>query len=440
MSSTPRPVLSAPAQRLPMPRLPLSAYALFAAPLMMTALPLAILLPSFYAARTGLALATIGAILLATRLIDAIADPLLGAWVDVLRSQGRLLMPIMLGAGLLAVSFTALLLPPTGLAGAAAGGWLALMLAGAYLGYSLAIVAYQAWGAGLAHDDVGRARVTAVREGVGLLGVLAGGSLPALAGNVSLVVLFVVLLVVALALIAVRAPRPDRRVASGAVPPIITAPATAPWRAFVAPLRHRSARWLLAVFAVNALAPALTATVFPFFVADRLQHPEALPLFLSLYFAAGAASMPLWVRLARRTSLQAAWLVGMLAAIVAFVGTARLGAGDGTAFAVICVLAGAAGGADLALPPALLARVIEANGDGSRREGTYFGLWNLVNKLCLAGAGGIALPLLQGLGYSPAAREAAALEALAFTYAVVPCLLKLAAAALLAHAWRRARF
>ncbi|MCX5748176.1 MAG: hypothetical protein NT062_37435, partial [Proteobacteria bacterium] len=43
--------------------------------------------------------------------------------------------------------------------------------------------------------------------------------------------------------------------------------------------------------------------------------------------------------------------------------------------------------ADLALPPALLARVIDANGHGSQREGAYFGLWNFVNKLTLAVAG-----------------------------------------------------
>ena len=39
---------------------PLVAYAAFALPLTMTALPINILLPDFYAAQTGLSLATIG--------------------------------------------------------------------------------------------------------------------------------------------------------------------------------------------------------------------------------------------------------------------------------------------------------------------------------------------------------------------------------------------
>ena len=81
-----------------------------------------------------------------------------------------------------------------------------------------------------------------------------------------------------------------------------------------------------------------------------------------------------------------------------------------------------------------------ANGDSGRREGVYFGLWNFVNKLCLAIAGGIALPLLEALGYSRGAQDPQALAALAFTYAVVPCALKLVAAGALWFAWSQQKF
>jgi Na+/melibiose symporter-like transporter len=58
----------------------------------------------------------------------------------------------------------------------------------------------------------------------------------------------------------------------------------------------------------------------------------------------------------------------------------------------------------------------------------------------MAIAGGVALPLLEGLGYVAGSQDATALSALAFTYAIVPCALKLVAAALLWSAWRNARF
>jgi Na+/melibiose symporter-like transporter len=409
----------------------LGAYSLLALPLMMTALPLNILLPDFYAQHTALSLQTIGLLLLATRLVDAVADPLLGSWVDAQKARGSYLRPILLAAPLLAAAFHLVFRPPQSLDLGGQAAWLFFTLAAAYLGYSLAIVAYQAWGAELAHDDAGRARITGAREGAGLIGVLVGGSLPQLAGYGAATAALVSLLVLGLAALAWRAPRP---------PQARPLPPGNPYLAFVVPLAARNTRWLLGVFALNALAPSITATVFLFFVSDRLGLAAYAPIFLAAYFLAGAASMPLWMRLARRFSLHALWLAAMVAAVVAFVWAWWLPAGAAAGFAAICVLSGLAFGADLALPPALLARVIDANGHNGQREGAYFGLWNFANKLVLAVAGALALAILDALGYARGAREAVALDALAFTYAVVPCGLKLAAAALLAVAWRGRRF
>jgi len=98
---------------------------------------------------------------------------------------------------------------------------------------------------------------------------------------------------------------------------------------------------------------------------------------------------------------------------------------------IVCALSGVALGTDLALPGALLAGVIQANGQSGRAEGAYFGWWNFAIKLNLALAAGLALPLLSLFGYAPGARDAQALNALLVAYCVLPCLLKLAAAACL---------
>jgi Na+/melibiose symporter-like transporter len=409
----------------------LGAYSLLAAPLMMTALPLNILLPDFYAANTALSLQTIGLVLLATRLIDAVADPLLGSWVDAQKSLGSYLRPILLAVPVLAAAFYLVFHPLQSFSAGGQATWLFFTLAAAYLGYSLATVAYQAWGAELAHDDAGRARITGAREGAGLIGVLIGGSLPQLAGYGATAAVLLALLAVGSTILARGAPRPPR---ARPLPP------GNPYLAFVVPLAASNTRWLLGIFAFNALAPSITATVFLFFVSDRLGLKEYAPAFLAVYFLAGAASMPLWTRLARQISLHALWLSGMVAAVAAFAWAFALPAGAAAGFAAICVLSGLAFGADLALPPALLARVIDANGHSGQREGAYFGLWNFVNKLVLALAGALALTLLEWLGYSRGAQDPAALDALAFTYAVVPCALKLVAAGWLLAAWRKQRF
>jgi len=406
----------------------LFGYALLAAPLAMMALPVYVLVPKFYA-EAGLSLTLVGAVLLGTRVLDAIVDPLLGVWIDRARRQWPL-RPLLAALPFVACGFILLFSPPTDLTTSATTMWLAASLIIAMLGYSLASIAYQAWGAAMASDDLDRTRVTAWREAAGLVGVIVASVVPYTFGIRSLAMVFVLSLTVATAMMLLWAPRPAPSNAStdGAL------------RAVLLPLRNANFRWLLAVFVLNGIAAAIPASLVLFFVADRLQLEAQTGLFLGLYFAAGALSMGLWAKLARRWALTTLWFAGMLASIAAFVGSYWLGAGDLVAFALICMLSGAAFGADLALPPALLARVIDANGHRGAREGTYFGLWNLVNKLNLALAAGIALPALALLGYAPGARDPGALEALAIAYAVLPCVLKLAAAALLVVAARGRRF
>ncbi|MGA8056485.1 MAG: MFS transporter, partial [Burkholderiales bacterium] len=190
-------------------------------------------------------------------------------------------------------------------------------------------------------------------------------------------------------------------------------------------------RWLLAVFVPSGIAAAVPSTLVLFFIEDVLEAPADAGLFLVVYFVSGAAGMPLWVWLSRRIGKKSAWLLGMLMAVVAFAWAFGLAAGDVIAFAVICVLSGLALGADLALPPSILADVIDRDREaaGVRREGAYFGIWTLVSKANLALAAGIALPLLAMLGYEPGAPGAE--RSLALIYCLLPCVFKLASAALL---------
>ena len=167
------------------------------------------------------------------------------------------------------------------------------------------------------------------------------------------------------------------------------------------PLRTPAFRRLLLVYLVNGVASAVPATLVLFFIRDRLQAPTFEPLFLASYFAAGALSMPLWVRAVARFGLARCWLAGMLLAIASFAWAALLGAGDVAGYTAVCIASGLALGADLALPGALLAGVIQRAGHSGRLEGAYFGWWNFATKLNLALAAGIALPLLALFGYTP---------------------------------------
>jgi Na+/melibiose symporter-like transporter len=205
----------------------------------------------------------------------------------------------------------------------------------------------------------------------------------------------------------------------------------------ILPFANPAFRRLLAVFVVNGIASAVPATLVLFFIRDRLQLAAWEPAFLASYFAAGALSMPLWVRAVPRFGLARCWLAGMALAIAAFVWASLLGAGQATGFIAVCVASGLALGADLALPSALLAGVIQRAGHGGRAEGAYFGWWNFATKLNLALAAGLSLPLLAAFGYAPGSRDTQALHALSLAYCALPCLLKLLAAGLWTALWIR---
>lgn len=402
------------------------AYGLLGLPLAFVALPLYVLLPHHYASTFGMPLATLGAVLLGARLFDAVIDPLLGRWSDRLfaRSARAVWAVGAVSALVLAVGLTGLFYPartdPPALVLWALG-----FLLVTYTAFSQLSIAHQAWGARLGGDELQRGRIVAWREGCGLVGVVLASVLPGLFGLPVMLSVFVAAL--ALGWLAwTRAPRPPAVQHDAG---LIAADASSLWR----PWRCAPFRRLLAVFMLSGIASAVPATLVLFFVQDRLQAtPAQEPLFLGSYFVCAALSIPLWLKAVAHCGLARTWLAGMLLSIAVFASVVALGAGDITAFVAICALSGAALGADLALPGALLAGVIAQQGDSGRHEGAYFGWWNFATKLNLALAAGLALPLLGALGYSPGTRDPEALRTLALAYAVLPCALKLLAAAALA--------
>ncbi|MFO1318411.1 MAG: MFS transporter [Burkholderiales bacterium] len=410
----------------------LAAYAALAFPLAMAAVPVYVHVPRFYAAAGTLTLTTLGVILLATRLIDAVLDPWLGRWSD--RSaqsgsgrQGFIVAAVLcLGAGMVA------LFHPPGGSTAALALWLAGSLLLTHLGFSLGTISYFAWGAALSVRYHERTRVTAARSAVGVAGVLAATALPDLlaptgseTGLPRFSLLYVPILIAAAAVTLFGVTTRD------ATSPTAV---SATGRPLFAPLGNVRFRWLLAVFVASGVASAIPATLLLFYVQDVLGRADLSGGFLGLYCLFGACGMPLWVRASRRLGKKGAWGAGMATSVAAFLWAFALGPGDVLAFGLVCALSGIAYGAELALPPSLLADVVDADAAVARGrpDGAYFGFWQLTEKLNLALAAGIALPLLGWAGYESGQTQPR-MGDLSAMYALVPCLLKTVAVGLL---WR----
>lgn len=379
------------------------------------ALPLYVHLPAHYATAFGVPLASLGLLLLAARALDAVIDPWIGRLCD--RALGRAALAWQLPAAALGLvaGFTALFFPlPRGPVALLA--WAGAGLVLTYLAYSFLAVLHQAWGARLGGGAVRQSRINAWREGFALVGVVAASLLPSVMGFGVTAAVLAAGLALGLALLRF-APRPP---VSNAAP----APLALAWRV-------PEFRRLLAVFLLNGIAAAVPATLLLFFIDDRLRLPESQGLFLASYFVAAVVSLPVWLRVIARLGQPRAWALGMGLAVAAFAWAAALGEGDRLGFLAVCLASGAALGADLAIPGALLAGVIARAGLAGQAEGAFFGWWNAANKLNLALAAGLALPLLQALGYAPGQRDPQALQALTIAYCLLPCALKLAAASLL---------
>ena len=132
-------------------------YGLFGMPLAMVALPIYVYLPQFYAERAGLPLAMIGAVLLAARVAAAFIDPLLGWWIA--RGQGAYARFVAIALPLLLAGFVALFHPPA-LGRNATLAWFLATLMLTYLGFGIASIAHQSWGAALTQAGSEPARVT----------------------------------------------------------------------------------------------------------------------------------------------------------------------------------------------------------------------------------------------------------------------------------------
>jgi GPH family glycoside/pentoside/hexuronide:cation symporter len=397
----------------------LIAYAAPAVPLAALYFPVYVYVMPFYASDMGVSLAALGLLALGARLLDGITDPLMGWIADRGGSDWtRRRLWMALSAPMVVVSVWQLMVPPPDAGLQHVTIWLIALT----LSWTVALTPYYAWGAEIDQDYAGRARVTGWREGAALVGTVLAAILYNAAGGgaagLQAVAAMVAITLPAAALAAVvRAPRPVDFSRSR-----ITLAAAARALRANAPFRR-----LLGAYFINGAANALPAGLFLFFIEDYLRAPQAGWLLL-LYFLCAVGAMPIWAWAARRRPKHRVWGAAMIYTCAIFACVPLLGPGDVTGYAIICALTGAALGADLSLPPAMQADVVDVHAaeTGDQSTGLFFALWSVATKAALAVSGGLALIVLDFAGFAAASdNSGAALLALMALYAAVPIALKL---------------
>lgn len=403
--------------RLPIPRV--LAYGSVGLPLAMMGIPLYVYLPPLYAQQLGLGLSAVGMALMISRLWDVILDPIVGYYADWIPGRYRRKTLMAIGLPLFLAATWFLLQPAAGIG----IGYLYFWALIGFLAWTLITLPYNSLSAESDPTAHGRTRLSAAREGFGLLGVVLAASIPiwmpeatpsALLSTVFwLMALLLPLALAALMLFVPEAATIRRPVGLKSGWPLLR--------------ENRPLRLLLSGFFLNNLANGIPAALFIIFINDRLSAPHALGPLLLTYFGAGILALPFWTWIAHHHGKRLAWGSSITLAGISFIAVPFLQPGDVMSFGLICLISGFSLGADMALPAAIQGDIAgkDADSGGGDRAGLFYGLFGLVTKLALALAVGIGYGLLGAAGYQSGDTDT---TALAWIYGGLPVLFKLIAA------------
>ncbi len=405
-------------------RTQLMQYGFLAVPVAFAGFPLYVLAPDFYATHHGVSLSILGLVLLGLRAFDAIQDPFIGAMSD--RFSAKALSLISTSAVVLVASIYALFNP----IGLNAIVWFAGCMLVAVTAYSILSINLNTLGALWTNDKNEQTRIAGTREAYGLIGLLLAVTMPTILSKYlpaeDVFIWFSAILGALMILALLAFSRWFGQIK-------ITVRPAQQQRSIWATLRCLPAatHQLFVVYGLSVLASSIPAVLVIFFIRDRLNAESYTGLFLLLYFLSGALAMPLWKKLSTKYGKYSAWLISMLLAVASFVWAFFLNESDIWQYAIICIASGMALGGDLALPPSILGDDIHENGSDDSAA-TQFSILALLSKAGLAIGSAITLPLLDMAGFVPAAsNNASALAWLSMAYALIPCVIKLAAAYLL---------
>jgi GPH family glycoside/pentoside/hexuronide:cation symporter len=351
--------------------------------------------------------AVMGGLFLASRVWDAVADPLAGHLSDRTRSRLGRRRPWML-ASALPVAATALMVwcPPRYLEGAGLAIWMGAGLFGHFTASTLFSVPHESLGAELARDHHDRTRLFGIRHVLSTFGIFAalGGVFLLVRSEAPRDTAFVLMAAAGaftalLTLIAVLLLRePEEHQGRGG---------QRPFAAFADVIRNPHARLLLVIFTIETIGTATLGILLPYVLEYVVGRADLIPQLIAVYMVPAVLFVPLWIALSRRVGKKPLWLGSMCAMTLAFSSLFFVGPGDVVYLAVLALVAGVGGGCGAVVAPSIQADIIDWDElqTGERKEGAYFAVWSFVRKGAFgitAGATGIALSTT---GFVPNAQQ-----------------------------------
>ncbi len=388
-------------------------YSLLAFPLSFLAMPIYIYLPNFYVNNFTISLQSIALILLVSRVFDAFLDPFLGMIGDKYQNYKRHIIAFC--APILGISFIFLFYP---LAKNDITLWLFISLFITYFFFSLIQINYQSLEVNFSEDYNLKTKIIAIRESVGVVGIIFASTAPALlflyfSEVKSFLIIGIFYFVIISILAIVFYFKSPRNIASQDQPKS---------KIDFSFLKNRKLKYLFTIFFFNSLTFGITASLMLFFVEIVLDAKNFTGLFLLLYFGGLLLGIPFWTKLSEKLkSKERAWKLAMIFILIIFGFCSFLNQGDIFFYALICLFSGFCFGSDYCLSYSILTDVIQSN-KLEKFSSTIFGFINFIIKFCFALASGI---LLFGLGKAQEISPEFENKFLLISYCLIPCFLKI---------------
>ena len=388
-------------------------YSLPSIPLAAAQIAVYIAVPAIYSKIAAVGIGITGLVIMISRVIDMITDPILGTYLDRMVEKIGWKFWLLIGFPLISIGIFILFNPLDGLE------IISLLLGVIFVTLGWTFFSIPWWGIGIAISNSNsndRFKVVSFRELLTIPGVILGLFLIHFS-NISGEIFLIISILFLSPLFIKKIP----------IPNIPNVKGTSYFLNIKNLFKNNSNfKYLCLSYFFIGLSNGVTSILFILFVEFIIGgSPQN---FLSIYFISAFMGLPFVYMLASKYNKKRIWTSFIILACICFLPVVFLSNNSTTLFMVICIISGFCLSADLIIPSSIQADIIykEQQQNKNVLVGKIYSVWSFIQKLSLALSAGVCLPLLGYFGFNPSEVNTQLLP-LSFAYGIIPIILRIPA-------------
>ena len=388
-------------------------YSLPSIPLAAAQIAVYIAVPAIYSKIAAVGIGITGLVIMISRVIDMITDPILGTYLDRMVEKIGWKFWLLIGFPLISIGIFILFNPLDSLE------ITSLLLGVIFVTLGWTFFSIPWWGIGIAISNSNsndRFKVVSFRELLTIPGVILGLFLIHFS-NISGEIFLIISILFLSPLFIKKIP----------IPNISNVKGTSYFLNIKNLFKNNSNfKYLCLSYFFIGLSNGVTSILFILFVEFIIGgSPQN---FLSIYFISAFIGLPFVYMLASKYNKKRIWTSFIILACICFLPVVFLSNNSTTLFMVICIISGFCLSADLIIPSSIQADIIykEQQQNKNVLVGKIYSVWSFIQKLSLALSAGVCLPLLGYFGFNPSEVNTQLLP-LSFAYGIIPIILRIPA-------------